>query len=500
MTLSFSWLRLPGLMASLLGVGVAAGSLGGCAPDLGPAPVVKPVASYAASHSLAAPSADWPADAWWTVYGDPQLNEMEAQALVGSPDLAVAAARVGQAQALVEQQGAEGKPQVAANGSIQTHKQSLNEGFPPSFKGFLPAGYHTQTNASIDLEWDLDFFGANRARLAAATSAADAARADEAAARLQLSTNVAAAWAELARLYADRDAAVDAVRIRSQTFDLVGRRLRNGLETRGELAQAEGGVPAAQADVEALDRAILEQRHAMAALIGAGPDAGLALPRPKPLAARVFGLPSDVAVDLVGRRPDLTAARLRAEAAASRTKGAKRDFYPNITLGGSYGLASLGINTFTQTPDSIVGTLGPALRLPIFSMGRLESAYRGRRGEYDEAVASYDRTLANALRDVSDAATGVQSLQAQIASARSALASDEEAYRVAQLRYTGGLSPFLNVLTVENTLIAQRRTVADLEGQAAGVDVALVRALGGGYRDSTMTTATGPAPMRTASR
>ena len=500
MTLSFSWLRLPGLMAALLGAGVAAGSLGGCAPDLGPAPVVKPISAYASAQSLAAPAADWPADAWWSAYGDPQLDALEAQALAGSPDLAVAAARVRQAQAAVEQQGAAGKPQVAANGSIQTHKQSLNEGFPASFKGFIPAGYHTQTNATLDLEWDLDFFGANRARFAAATSAADAALADQAAARLQLSTNVAAAWAELARLYADRDAAVEAVRVRSQTSELVGRRLQNGLETRGELATAQGGVPAAQAEVEALDRAILQQRHAMAALIGAGPDAGLALPRPKPLATRAFGLPADVAVDLVGRRPDLTAARLLAQAAASRTQAAQRDFYPNVTLGGSYGLASLGIDKFTQTPDSIVGTLGPALRLPIFSLGRLEGAYRGQRGAYDEAVASYDRTLANALRDVADAATGVTSLQAQLASARSALASDEEAYRVAQLRYTGGLSPYLNVLTVENTLIAQRRTVADLEGQAAGVDVALVRALGGGFRDPSINATTGPAPMRTASR
>lgn len=487
-------LRLPKATAAMLGGGMAAAAtLSACAPQLGPAPTLRPLTQYATQESFAAPAVAWPTDAWWTVYGDPQLDALEAQALAGAPDLAVAAARLRQAQATVISAQGYRTPGLTVNASSRTTKQSLNEGFPDEFKPLLPAGYHTQSQATLDLQWTLDFFGANRNRLAAATSAAEAARADVAAARLQLSTGVASAYAELGRLYEDRDAALEAVRVRQQTLDLVAQRLRNGLETRGELAQAQGGVPEAKREVDALDRQILVQRHAIAALLGLGPDAGLAIKRPTALGARAFGLPDTVSVDLVGRRPDLTAARLQVQAAAKREKAAKADFYPNISITGQYGLASLGIDKFTQTPDSIIGSLGPALSLPLFSRSMLGGAYRSRRGEYEEAVATYDKTLANALRDVADAAVGVRSLQTELADARASLASAEEAHRIVRLRYDGGLTPFLNVLTAENSLITARRTVADLQGQAAGLDITLVRVLGGGYLDTA-------APLRTAAR
>lgn len=503
---AMTWLRLPRWSAALMGGGLLAALLSGCAPDLGPMGAAKPLSSYATAQSFTAPAADWPADAWWTIYNDPVLNSLEEQALAGAPDLAVAAARLRQAQAVIDQQAGYKLPTLGANLSSQTQKQSLNEGFPPSFKNFIPAGFHTQSRATLDLNWTLDFFGAERARLVAATSQAEAAKAEIAAARLQLSTTVAGAYAELARLYDDRDAAAESVRVRRETLKLVGQRLQNGLETRGELAQAQGGIPETQRDVDALDRQIALQRNAMAAAVGAGPDAGLAIPRPKALALRAFGLPSTVSVDLVGRRPDLTAARLRVFAASKTVQGAKADYYPNITIAGDYGLASLGIDKFTQTPDSIIGALGPALRLPIFNRAQLNGAYKGRRADYDEAVANYNRTLTNALRDVADAAISIKALQVELADAKASLASAQEAYRILNLRYTGGLTPFLNVLSTENGLITARRAVADLQGQAAGLDVTLVRSLGGGYVDPQAVAAqkTGGraaiAPIKTAAR
>ena len=490
-----AWAFRPALLAGLLGAGFAASLLGGCAPDLGPMPQVRPMGSLASQQSLAMPAADWPTDQWWRAYGDPQLDALEAEALAGSPDLTAAAARVRQAAAAVESDRASLTPQAAGNAQSQTTKQSLNEGFPDNFKSFLPAGYHTQSRATLDLEWDLDLFGANRARIRASRALADAQAADAQASRLQLTTSVAGAYAQLARLYADLDAAVAAVRVRSDTVDLVGQRLRNGLETRGELATAQGGVPEAQAQVLALDRQILVQRHALAALLGAGPDRGLAITRPAPLRLRSFGLPSTATTDLIGRRPDIAFTRERARAAALRVKGAKADFYPTIAINGDYGLASLGADKFFDTPDSVIGALGPSLRLPIFSAGRLEGALRARRGEYDEAVAAYDRTLINALRDVADAAAVLQLLNVELANARQTLSAAEEAYRIARLRYTGGLSPYLNVLTAEGILLNNRRNVADLEASAAGLDVDLVRALGGGFRDPSA-----DRPILTASR
>jgi NodT family efflux transporter outer membrane factor (OMF) lipoprotein len=187
-----------------------------------------------------------------------------------------------------------------------------------------------------------------------------------------------------------------------------------------------------------------------------------------------------VAVDLVGRRPDIVAARLRAKAAAKRIKVAKADFYPNIDLSADYGVQSLGIDKLFQY-SSVIGAIGPAIHLPIFSEGRLEGAYRGARAEYDAAAASYDQTLANALRDVADAITAERALQSQVKDARAQLASADDAFHIATLRYRGGLSPYINVLTAENGALTARRNLADLQAQAVTLDVGLVRALGGGY-------------------
>jgi outer membrane protein TolC len=192
-------------------------------------------------------------------------------------------------------------------------------------------------------------------------------------------------------------------------------------------------------------------------------------------------LPEHLAADLIARRADVTAARWRATAAAKRVHAAWADFYPNINLTASYGGQSLGLDTFFRH-DSQIGTYGPALHIPLFPGPREQGAYGEAKGDYAAAVAAYDGALANALKDVADALANLKSLEAQLGHAREALAHDEDAYRIVRERYTGGLAPYLNVLTVENTVLAQRRTVADLEGQAAALNVSLVQALGGGYR------------------
>ena len=467
-------------LALLSVIVLSATVLSGCAPHLGPAPALSQPASYATAQSFAAPAAEWPADRWWKVYADPQLDALEVEALEGSPNLKVAEARVRQASASVETARAALLPQFSGEGGIQTTKQSLNEGYPPQFQQYLPAGYHTQTRIAADLDWQLDFFGRNRAALAAATSDQEADAADAAAARLQLTVAVASAYADLIRLYADRDAAVDALRVRQATLQLVRQRLQNGLETRGEFSQQAEFVPAAQGDIDLIDRQILASRHQIAALVGAGPDRGLRITRPVAGQAYAVGLPPHLAVDLVGRRPDLVAARLRAEAASRRVKVARLDFYPNIDLQGLYGTQSLGINTLFQYA-SVIGAIGPAIRLPIFSEGRLEGAYRGARAEYDQAAANYDQTLANALRDVADAITAERALASQQKDARGQLVSADDAFRIATLRYQGELSPYLNVLTAENGALTARRQVADLQAQQISLDVALVQALGGGF-------------------
>ena len=457
----------------------AAATLSACAsiPHLGPAPQPKAAAAYAVEKTFTAPAAAWPSDRWWAAYGDPQLDQLIEEALAGAPDLAKARARLREAEAFRETAASTLGPHLAAVASVTEVKQSYNNGVP---KAAVPHGWNDAGMAGLSLDWQLDLFGKNRALLAAATSEAEAARAEEAQARLTLSTGVASAYADLAQLYADRDAAEEALRVRGDSEALIQLRRDKGLETQAAMERAHSGRAAAEAQLAAVDEAIGLTRNALAALLGQGPDRGLAIARPAPGAIRAFGLPPSLQADLIGRRPDVVAARLTAEAAAKRIKAAKADFYPNVNLTGLIGVQSLGLNMLTKS-GSGMGSIGPAISLPIFDSGRLQGNYRGARAQYDEAVASYDQTLTRALQDVADSAVSARALNARLGKSQEALAAAQAAYGLTRQRYDRGLGAYLDVLTAEDALISTRRAVADLETRAFTLDVALVRALGGGF-------------------
>ncbi|WP_297513414.1 efflux transporter outer membrane subunit [uncultured Caulobacter sp.] len=465
--------RLPLLAAASALVLSACASL----PPAEAARVAKAPQAYAADRSLAAPTADWPADAWWTGYGDAQLNALEDEGLKGSPSLAAAQARLRRAQALTAQARSADLPRVGLGAEVGESKQSYNAGIPPAF---VPHGYNDVGRVALDVSWELDFFGKNRAAIAAATSEARAAEADAAQARLTLSTAIASTYAELSRLYAQRDVAAQAVRLRQETSDLVAKRVANGLDTKAESEQAAAGPPASKAELSALDEQIALTRNALAALVGAGPDRGLSITRPANVTLKPFGLPQNLPANLIGRRPDVVAARWRAEAATARTRQAKAAFYPDINLAGFVGVQSLYLDKLFSS-GSDIGQVGPALRLPIFQGGALRAGLRGAEADRDAAVASYDGALTQALREVADVTASQRALTARLADARAALAANENAYRIARLRYEGQLSTYQSVLLAEQSVLAQRRVVADLESRAFALDIALVRALGGGF-------------------
>ncbi|MDR3507986.1 MAG: efflux transporter outer membrane subunit, partial [Caulobacteraceae bacterium] len=330
---------------------------------------------------------------------------------------------------------------------------------------------------------DFDFWGKTRNAIAASTSEAKASQADLAAARLTLSTAVAAAYADLSRLYAERDVTERSVQSRLETLDQVSRRVTNGLDTRAELKQAEAGVPAARADLAAIDEQIGQTRNELAALLGQGPDRGLAIARPAATQIKAFGLPQTLAADLIGRRPDIVAARWRAEAAAKRIGVAKAQFYPDINLTAAIGYQSLYLKELFAS-GSDMGQVGPALTLPIFEGGRLRSNLKGAQADYASAVASYDQTLTQALREVADAAVSERALTVRLKESQDALAAEEESYKVARARYEGGLANYQTVLTAEDRVLQSRRTVVDLRARALTLDIQLIKALGGGFADA----------------
>lgn len=475
----------PSLTPAWLVAGLAAALAAGCAPlpDVGPKPVPRAPDSIAAVQSLpATPEGAWPAERWWQAYGDAQLDALIAEGLNGSPDVAAAAARLRRAGGLAQQAGAARLPSLDVSGQANIEKQSYNNGFP---KEFLPQGWQDTGQAAASLAFDLDVWGRNRAALAAATSEERAAAIDARQAQLTLATAIASAYADLARLFEERDVRQGELDIRSATQRLVAQRQANGLETRGSLRQSDSQAATARAALAAADQAIAVRRNQIAALVGAGPDRGLAIARPT-LAGPVLaaagggGLPEGVTTDLVGRRPDIAAARERVEAAASRIKVARADFFPALRLNALIGVQSLGLENLVSS-DSTYGRVGPAISLPIFHGGALQGRYRADRASYDEAVADYDRTVLAAYQQTADAVSGRRLLAEQLARSAEALAAAEDAYAVAQSRYRGGLSSYLDVLTVEDRLLQARLAHAGIAAAARAIDIELIRALGGGF-------------------
>jgi NodT family efflux transporter outer membrane factor (OMF) lipoprotein len=446
-------------------------------PNLGPKPEMRVASDYASSASLAADQSAWPVDGWWKRYGDAQLSRLMDEALAGSPDLAAAAARLRTAEGYTQQAGSKLKPTIDAFAQPELNKQSQNQSMPAAA---IPNGWNDSGSVGLSLSLDLDLWGKNRAALRAAKSDADAARFELDEARLALTTGVASTYADLASLYAQRDSLESALDIRSQTAKLVSQRVNAGLDTQAELKQANARVTQSRADIDATDESIALTKNALAALIGAGPDRSLTIERPQIAALQAQGVPAAASIDLIGRRPDIAAYRARVEAAAHRIKEARAAFYPNINLTALIGFQAFGLgNLFSG--GSQFGSVSPAVSLPLFHGGALQGQYRGRRGQYDEAVALYDRQVIEALHETADAVTSRKKLIARLAESRSALADFEEANRLARQRYEHGLSTYLDVLSAEEGVLQARLNVAQLETRAFTLDVQLIRALGGGF-------------------
>lgn len=452
--------------------------MAGCAavPHLPPAESLSDHPATQSATSLAGGVAEFPTDRWWTTYADPQLTALIDEALRGSPDVAAAAARIRAAEALAEESRAATLPTVTADGTVGIVQQSKNLGIPPQF---VPPGIQDTARVTLSGSFDLDLWGRNRARLRAARSEAEAARVDAAQAALLLSTNVAAAYADLTRLFAERDVAAAALQVRQATSRLTGDRVKAGLGTQGDVSAARSREAAAAAELQALDEQLLLTRNRIAALTGAGPDRGLTIGRPN-LSFVPVALPANLPLELLGRRPDIVSARLRAEAAAARIRAARASFYPNVNLMGLIGLQSLRIDKLFQS-DSLYLNAGPAISLPIFEGGRLQAQYRGARATYDLDIAQYQGAITTALREVADAAGSLRALQGQLTQQRAALAAAQDAKRVAELRYRAGLTNQLAVLLTDDQLLQSRRSVADLEARTLSLQVSLIRALGGGF-------------------
>lgn len=440
--------------------------------------------SFATQKSFSATAGDWPSDRWWLEFSDVQLNSLIDEALAHSPSLEAASARIKLARAYVGSTRSAQYPQINGSGEI-TYQHFSENGMVPA-----PLGGSTEYNNTLQISgaYELDFWGKNRASVKSAVSLQRSLEAEQQSTSLLLTSNVAKTYIELDRLFAQRDVIAQSLQQREKIFALTQQRVDAGLDTRAELKQAESQLPALRGQLAQVDEAIGSTRNALAALLGAGPDRGQDIQRPQlKLIAVEVKLPADLPLNLIGRRPDIVAARWQAEATLQQTDVAKAQFYPNVSLTAFAGVSSIGLDNLFKSGSEEYG-IGPAIQLPIFNGGRLRENLKSKYAIYETTVANYNSTLTTALRDVADQINALTWLQTRQREQQDAARIARGALDLATQRYEAGLGNYLSVLNAESMVLSQDQLGVELSARALDLKVNLIKALGGGY-DATRQTA-----------
>jgi NodT family efflux transporter outer membrane factor (OMF) lipoprotein len=412
---------------------------------------------------------------WWRDWADPQFSALVEKALSGNPRLAEALARVSAAQASASAARGDALPRVTLDGNDQFQRFSNRFIYPPPYGG----GHYWMGSVQSNLSWDLDFWGRQKALIEQASAGAAAVELDAAAARLALTGALAEAYIGLDRAYALLDIADRTVAQRTRLADLAHRRVVAGLDSRIEEKQAEGQL--AQARVSR-QQAINERDtlvHAIAALTGQGAEAYAGIARPVLNAQAVLPLPEALPADLLSRRPDILAARLRVDATRSGQKAARAAFYPNVNIAAFAGFQAIGLSHLISGGAGVYGA-GPAIHLPLFD-ARLKPNYEGATAEIDIAIAGYNGAVVSAVQQVADRLSGINSLKLETVDQDQALDAAEQAFALAERRYAGGLSTYVAVLTAEAQLLDARRQQAVLRAEQAMERVKLLVAVGGDF-------------------
>jgi NodT family efflux transporter outer membrane factor (OMF) lipoprotein len=473
--------------------GLALGVVIGLSSCVSP-PKEEPRIKSLASNSLGLSQNPSPraAEGWWKVFGDNQLNQLIDDSLANSPSLGEALIRVRGAQAQAIAAGAKLRPGVSLDGEETYQRLSENYIYPPKEAGFGLAGgdmaWMGQT--TLNLSWDLDFWGHQDNLLKQARNKVVAAELDNATARLALSGAMAQSYVDLYRAYALTDIARQNELQRETLLKLTKGRVSAGLDTQLELKLAEAALP--QARTARLQAEIQREMavHNLAALSGHGADAYDKIGRPQITPDATLPLPTELTLDLLSRRPDILAAKARVEAATAGRAAAKAAFYPDINLKAFVGLQAVGLDKLTDSGSTIYGA-GPALHLPVFDSQRLKAGYIGATAELDEAVASYNETVLKAVRDVADQLSRYESLKRQLAETNQTSIATEAAYKLAQSRYKAGLSSQLVVLNAETQLLNTRRDLVSLNTQLLITRVTLLLTFGDSF-DPTSVKSTSP--------
>ena len=470
----------------LLGLGIAlAAQLAGC--------VLPPKSSVRApsidAHELGLTAAAVaPADeGWWRSLDDAQLDGLIEHALTANPSLAEATAQLRAAQAQVGAARAGQWPKADFSGSALRQHAPDNYLFPPPLAG--RDFWMAQVGAS--LSWDLDFWGKQADAVSEARALAQAADLERENARLLLAAALVQAYVDLYRADALADIAVQAEQQRQHILDLTRQRVGAGLDTRLELRQAESELPQARVERAQAEATAQLAVHELAMLAGRGADAYAGISRPQFNPDAVLPLPGELPINLLARRPDVLAARLRIEAADAQRRAARAAFYPDVSLRALAGVASFGLNDLFEAGARGYG-VGPVVSLPLFDAGKLRAQYQGREAALDDAVAVYNDTVLRAVQRSADELTSIDALMRERVDQDSSLVAAEDAYRIAEERYRAGLAGYLSVLIAETEVLNARRDKVQITSNLAVARVNLLLELGGSFDPHQLTSQISP--------
>lgn len=466
-------------------------ALAGCAvgPDYHRPQVDMPAAYKEAAPALPAGQAgSWqqarPAESalrgqWWKIFGDPTLDALETQAQDANQSLKAAAARLGQARALVRDAKSDRYPQLDAGfGPTRERASPASQGRPDN--GAATSSTLWRAQASVSYEADL--FGRVASSVQAATADAQQSAALYRSVLLALQADVAQGYFQVRELDAELQIYRRTVDLRRKTVDLIRHRYDAGDVGELDLDRARADLESARAEQAGIARKRAAAEHALAVMLGKAP-AEFSLPA-RPISRIAIDIPAGLPSSLLERRPDIAAAERAMAAANARIGVAKSAFFPSLMLTGAGGLESSALGDLFNWSSRtfLLGPLvGTALSLPIFDGGRRQANLDRARAVYKEDVADYRQTVLTAFREVEDNLASLRLLHGQTAAQDAALQAATRAAQLSQAQYREGAVSYLDVLDADRTALQQQRASARLDGDRASTVVSLIRALGGGW-------------------
>jgi NodT family efflux transporter outer membrane factor (OMF) lipoprotein len=413
--------------------------------------------------------------AWWTVFGDPALNELAAAVEVSNQNVAAAAAAYDQARALVRQQRASLFPSVTLDAGANRARSSASRSSTSTAGGRTSESYQVAIGGS----WEPDVWGRVRAGVNSASAGAQASAADFAAARLAAQGELAANYFSL-RL-ADVETALlrDTIAGYQRVLQITSNRYQAGVAPRTDVLQAETQLANAQAEEAGQLRQRAQLEHAIAVLIGKAP-AEFSLP-PAQSDHQVPAIPLTLPSTLLQRRPDIAAAERRVAAANEQIGIARSGYFPNFGLSASYGTAASTVTDLFSAPSTL-WSLGLSAAQSIFDAGFTGAQVDAARAAHQEAAARYRQVVLTAFQDVEDQLSASQVLARQLELRRQASQAADLAEQQMLNRYRAGQVGYTEVAIAQVSALNARRALAQAQTDRQIAAVALIQALGGGWR------------------